>query len=104
LNILSYASEEIIVPYFHSVDQKMHRYFPDFVIQTRNLDGSTSITMIEVKPKAQTKRPNIKKITAKNQDQVFTFIKNQEKWQAAKIYCEQRGWKFAVITEDELRV
>jgi len=31
-NILEYSSEEVIIPYRSPVDNKYHRYFPDFYI------------------------------------------------------------------------
>ena len=32
-SILSWASEEVIVPYKSPIDGRWHRYFPDFVIK-----------------------------------------------------------------------
>ena len=31
-----------------------------------------------------------------------TFLVNQAKWQYAKQYAAQRGWKFIIVTEREL--
>lgn len=33
-----------------------------------------------------------------------TYAVNQAKWKAARQYAKQRGWKFIVLTEDELNV
>ena len=54
-DILSWASEELIVPYVSPVDGKWHRYFPDFLVKVRTKDGKTKTMMLEVKPKKQTK-------------------------------------------------
>ena len=39
-NILEWGSEEIIIPYLSPWDGKIHRYFPDFYIKTKQHDGS----------------------------------------------------------------
>ena len=56
--ILQWNSEEVIIPYISPIDNKRHRYFPDFLIQTEK-----GWTLIEVKPQVQTKPP--KKIIKK---------------------------------------
>ena len=33
-SILKWASEEIIIPYFYSIDKKVHKYYVDFLIAT----------------------------------------------------------------------
>ena len=53
-NILSWASEELIVPYISPVDNRKHRYFPDFIVKARTKDGTVKTMMLEVKPKYQT--------------------------------------------------
>jgi len=102
-NIISWASEEIIIPYKSPVDGRMHRYFPDFVVKVRNQDGKTKTMMLEVKPKKQTKEPEKKKrVTKQYIQEVVTWGVNQAKWQAATEYCLDRGWEFKLITEDHL--
>ena len=51
-NILEWGSEEFIVPYKSPVDGKVHRYFPDFLIQT-----DKGWFLIEVKPSIESKPP-----------------------------------------------
>ena len=51
-SILKWSSEEIIIPYRSPIDGKVHRYFPDFWVKT-----SQGETLIEIKPKIQTKPP-----------------------------------------------
>ena len=35
-DIVEWGSEELIVPYISPLDNKQHRYFPDFYIKTKN--------------------------------------------------------------------
>ena len=34
-NIIWWSSEELSIPYLNPIDQKMHRYFPDFIIKVK---------------------------------------------------------------------
>jgi len=102
-NIVSWASEEVIIPYKSPVDGKMHRYFPDFVVKSRGNDGKTKTMMLEVKPKKQTKAPiPQRRVTKQYITEVTTWGVNQAKWKAATEYCLDRGWQFMLITEDHL--
>ena len=56
-SIVSWASEELIVPYKSPVDNKFHRYYPDFLVKVRTKEGKLKTLMIEVKPKKQTQEP-----------------------------------------------
>lgn len=102
-DVLSWNSEEIIVPYVSPVDGRYHRYFPDFLIKVRTKDGASRTIMLEVKPKRQTKEPTPqKRITKRYITEVTTWGVNQAKWKAANEYCMDRGWEFKLITEDHL--
>lgn len=102
-NIVSWASEELIVPYKSPVDNKFHRYFPDFLVKVRTKEGKLRTLMIEVKPKKQTKEPKKqKRVTKQYINEVTTWGVNSAKWKAATEYCLDRGWDFQIITEDDL--
>lgn len=102
-SILTWASEEITIPYISPVDGKYHRYFPDFLVKVRTKDGSTKTMMLEVKPKKQTKPPEKKKrVTKQYITEVSTWGVNQAKWKAATEFCLDRGWEFMLVTEDHL--
>ena len=102
-NIVSWASEEIIIPYVSPVDGKWHRYYPDFVVKVKNKDNTTRTMMLEVKPKKQTQRPiPQRRVTQKYITEVATWGVNQAKWKYAEDYCKDRGWEFRVLTEDDL--
>jgi len=86
-------SEETIIPYICSTDNKPHRYFIDLTIKTTN--GKT--VLVEIKPLAQTKPPK-----RKNLNEALAYMKNTSKWKYAKRYCDDRGWKFEIWTENTL--
>ena len=103
--VISWGSEEVAIPYMSPVDGKIHRYFPDFVVKKKNRDGTSSTIMIEVKPRAQTIEPKVqKKATKKYINEVMTWGVNQAKWKAAENYCQDRMWKFQLMTEKELGI
>jgi hypothetical protein len=107
--ILKWASEEVIIPYISPLDKKLHRYFPDFYVKMRDKYGNIKETLIEVKPKKQTKPPDKKKqFTEKGNksrrylNEVATYAVNEAKWKAAVEFCEDRNWEFKILTEDQL--
>jgi len=102
-NIISWASEELIIPYKSPVDGRWHRYFPDFLVKMRTKDGKLKTLLLEVKPKKQSQPPEPqKRITKRYITEVTTYGINSAKWKAAKEYCLDRGWEFQVLTEDHL--
>lgn len=102
-NVLKYASEEVIVPYFSPVDKKMHRYFPDFIVQLKQKDGGITTMMVEVKPLKETVPPVAPaRQTNSYRNAVLTYVVNMAKWEAANAFCLNRGWKFQLITEKDL--
>jgi hypothetical protein len=104
-NILEWGSEEIALPYLSPLDNRIHRYFPDFYIKVKESNGQIKKYMIEVKPKKQTIEPIPQKKRTKGYIyEVMEYAKNQAKWKAAKEFCEDRQWIFKVITEDELGI
>jgi hypothetical protein len=85
------------------VDNRWHRYFPDFLVKFRTKDNKLSTMMLEVKPKKQTAQPDPQKRKTKQFiNEVKTWGVNQAKWKAASEYCLDRGWEFKLITEDHL--
>jgi hypothetical protein len=104
-DVKQWASEELVIPYRSPIDGKVHRYFPDFWVRKVNREGKEDITVIEVKPKSQTKEPKVqKRITKKYLYEVKTWGVNKSKWIAAEEYCKDRGWKFIIMTEHELGI
>jgi hypothetical protein len=102
VNIMRWGSEEITIPYLSPKDNKIHRYFPDFIVEKRNKNLIETI-VVEVKPKKQTKPPNRKKrITRSYLRECLTYSVNEAKWESAKEFCKKRGWRFIILTEDSI--
>lgn len=104
-NVITWGSEEIIVPYKSPIDNRIHRYFVDFIVTLLNKEGIKETLLIEIKPKKQTQPPTVqKKITKRYINEVRTWGINEAKWKAAEEYCKDRKWKFKILTEKELGV
>lgn len=105
-NILEWGSEEFWIPYRSPVDNRVHKYFPDFFIKVRERNGSIKKYVIEVKPHRQTQQPNPKpkRKTKSWLYEVKTYAVNQAKWKAAHEVCKDNGYEFMIITEKELKV
>ncbi len=102
-NIIAWSSEEVIIPY-RGVDGKMHRYFMDLWLATRQADGTIQKFLVEIKPASKKLPP--RKTPGKRDDvflrEVIEYQTNQLKWEAAEIYCKKNGWKFIIWTEAQL--
>ena len=104
-NILEWASEEIAIPYRSPIDNRVHRYFPDFYMKVKETNGKIKNYVIEVKPAKQTKPPKKPKRQTKGYiREAYEYARNQAKWKAAREYCADRMWEFKVITEQELDI
>lgn len=100
-NIVSWSSEEVVVPYVCKTDGRKHRYFIDFAMNFKN----GQVLLVELKPKKQveppTKKPGRKTRTYIRE--VLQYAKNVSKWEAAKIYAKNRDCEFQVWTEEHLQ-
>ena len=104
-NIIEWGSEEVIIPYRSPLDNRLHRYFPDFYIKVKDLSGAPKKYIIEIKPKRQCTEPKIQKTKSRKYvREVMEYAKNQAKWDAAKDWCADRRMEFKVLTEDDLGV
>ena len=104
-NVLEWQSEEFCIPYRSPIDNKVHRYFPDFFIKYKDVSGKTRSSLIEIKPMRQcVPPPKPKRQTKKYLNEAFEYAKNQAKWKAAEDYCADRMWEFKVMTEKELGI
>tara|TARA_R100000458_G_C8134658_1_gene148287 strand:- start:149 stop:643 length:495 start_codon:yes stop_codon:yes gene_type:complete len=102
-NVIRWASEEIVIPYYSPVDKKTHRYYPDFYVEMKDKSGDVKTLLVEIKPEKQTKIPT------KGRKRKNTYLRecmayevNIAKWKYATEYCEKRGWEFKILTEKEL--
>ena len=99
-NVKLWNSEGVVVPYKCSVDNKLHRYFVDLLIEMDN----KKVFLVEIKPKSQTMPPKKKSRKTKRYiNEVVTFSKNQDKWNAADKFAKHNGWQFQVWTEETLK-
>ena len=104
-NILEWASEEIAIPYRSPIDNRVHRYFPDFYMKVKETNGKIKNYVIEVKPAKQTIPPKKPKRQPKGYiREAYEYAKNQAKWKMAKEFCADRQWEFKVVTEKELGI
>ena len=91
--ILEWGSEEIVLPYRSPIDNKVHRYFPDFYIKVKESNGKIKRYIIEIKPKKQTVEPKMKKKKTKGYIyEVYEYAKNQAKWKAAEEFSKYTMW------------
>ena len=103
-NVIWWASEELIIKYRSPIDQKMHRYFPDFIVRLKQKNGTESTVVIEIKPQKQTVKPEQKRKTKRYLQEAATYAINQEKWRAADLFCKEHGWQFKVLTEKDIGI
>ena len=104
-NILRWASEEFSIPYVSPVDGKVHRYFPDALIEYKNKSGQVKKSLIEIKPERQTRAPERRpKVTKSYIFECKTWEVNQAKWKAAQEFALDNGIEFKILTENELGI
>jgi hypothetical protein len=97
-SVISWSSEEIVIPYYYDVDKRYHRYFVDFLIQYAD-----KTVLVEVKPKKETVVPVKKgKVSRQYVSESLTYVKNMNKWDAAESYAADRKWEFQIWTEETL--
>ena len=104
-SVIEWQSEEFCIPYRSPIDNKVHRYFPDFFIKYKDISGKIKSSLIEIKPMRQcSPPPKPKRQTKKYLNEAYEYAKNQAKWRAAQDYCADRRWEFKVMTEKELGI
>jgi hypothetical protein len=103
--VIEWSSEEIIIPYLSPVDNRWHRYFPDFFVKVKNKEGLMESMILEVKPFKQAVPPKpTGRVTKRYITEVMNWGVNESKWKAATEYCKDRMWKFKVVTEKDLGI
>jgi len=101
-SVTRWASEEVVIPYINPLDKKIHKYFVDFLIEVKTKKGINT-WLVEIKPKKQCQEPKKKKRVTKGYiTEVKTWITNNAKWEAAKRVSDTKGWKFKILTEDDI--
>ena len=105
-SVNQWQSEEFFIPYKSPLDNRYHRYFPDFFVKYKDKFGKIRTMVIEIKPKSQVEMPerNPKRRTKAWAQRVQTWVVNQAKWEAAKEYCADRNYEFRIMTEEDLGI
>lgn len=93
-----WSSEETVIPYLYEIDNKIHRYFVDLKIVYKS--GKTVI--VEIKPEKELSPPTGNRRTKRYIAEGLTYVKNINKWKAAREYAKDQGWEFQIWTEKEL--
>jgi hypothetical protein len=104
-NIIKWSSEELAIPYKSPLDGRVHRYFPDFIVEVKDTDGKVTTYVVEIKPQKQTVKPKTPQRQTRNYlYEMAEYHKNQAKWEAAKEFCRLKKFEFKIITEAELGI
>jgi hypothetical protein len=90
--IKSWQSEEVAIPYINMLDNKIHRYFPDLIVEFTN--GNKFL--IELKPKSELDKPK------KDGKKMLRYIENTCKWNQAEKWAKENDMHFLVLTEQDL--
>ena len=103
-NIVSWGSESVAIPYIKPTDGKIHRYYIDFDFVIKDKQGKHHKFLIEVKPEKQCSPPKKGRKARKTllQEQI-TWATNSAKWSAAKGWAKSHGYKFTIVTENDIK-
>lgn len=102
-SVVKWNSEETVIPYRCSTDNRIHRYYVDFKITVKDKNNNLKTYLIEVKPAKQTVPPIYPgRRTQRYLGESLAYMKNTSKWKAAIEYAKDRNWEFKIITEQEL--
>jgi len=104
-NILTWGSESVVLPYLSPLDGRMHKYFIDLVMEVKLATGGTQKFIVEIKPYKQTLPPvqSSKKKSKTILYETIQYQKNMSKWTSAKEWAAKKGYKFIIVTENELK-
>lgn len=89
--IAKWASEPFCIEYYSRLDKSNKNYYPDFYIET--IKGNKMI--VEIKPASQTEKCDV----VDTQWAKRAWIRNTDKWMAAKEFANKRGMKFVILSE-----
>lgn len=98
--VKKFNSEGVVIPYVSPIDNKVHRYYVDFLIEYADSKNETKRALIEVKPYTQTQQPKPPKKRSKYYiTEVMTYQVNMSKWKQAVEFCKKNDMDFVVLTE-----
>lgn len=110
-----WGAENLKIPYskteFHNESQQLrtteHIYYPDFYYEISKEDGAVEKVVAEVKSYSETIEPKLQKNPTAKQLKNFEYAlkmwnKNLSKWEYMIDWCNRKGMKFIIITEQIL--
>lgn len=95
-SVVSWASENVRIPYRNPFTGRDTFYVPDFFVVYQK-DGVRKAELVEIKPKGQAVME-----MARSQQEKAAVALNMCKWAAARIWCKQMGATFRVLTEEDI--
>lgn len=111
-NVLSWGSENVIIPYYKSVEKRTARYFLDFYIKLQ-VGELIKEFIIEVKPHSQIKNvtEGVSQKNKKPSTLAYALLSaktNNDKWVAAEAWCKvqretkNRDISFIILSEKNI--
>ena len=97
-SIAKWASEAVRIPYRNPLTGRYTIYVPDFFINYVDKGGQAHAEIVEIKPQNQ----SLKEKVGKNLNNQASYILNRAKWEAATVWCRQKGLRFRVINETDI--
>lgn len=96
-SVISWSSENVIVPYFY---RRPRRYIVDIWCRIKQSNGEIKQFLIEIKHSNKLKPPKIQQRKSKYYDYLLEeYNINQAKWVEAKKYAINHGMVFKILTE-----
>lgn len=89
-SILWWSNENLAIPYYNPIKQRIVNYYPDFVIHINTINGIKTF-VVEVKPSKKLYKPKL--------SEKIEFLINNAKFKACIKFCELYGYEFKIITE-----
>lgn len=105
--VVRWGYEIIKIPYFFQIDSKIHTYFVDIYSEVIDKNGNLAKYIAEIKSGSDIKPPVQPKSTNKRSSRnyrksLYTYIKNTNKWKAARQVADKMNWKFILLDEKVL--
>lgn len=95
--VITWGSEEFSIPYISPLDNRVHQYYPDFIVMYKDKNGQIRKEVIEIKPhKESVATPKMTERDAK------ALMVNEAKWKFAAEWAEKNDAKFRILTEHSL--
>jgi TnsA endonuclease-like protein len=103
-SVIRWASEPFFLKYTFNLDQKIHHYYVDLIVEMLDKNKMVNKFLIEIKPDAslslpkQPKNKTFKSMKNFNYRMV-EYNKNKCKWASAQNFSKMNGSHFIIMTE-----